>query len=237
MSFYDPEYYQEPSEFEQMVEEFKSALAGSIKDEHTQKIDQLTRENAEMREKLKNLSNLETEANLAKRKAEMDVVRAKEEARQEFRKARAMEVLAELTEPRWRLHQKPHQKPKCDQCDNQRWFHFKSPQGRDMSERCVCSECTYTWEVEEVAVKEVAKRNGSMMFWYMATRAWETDRDYDRGEHFSSDALKPADKASDDQIMDNPTGYGFTDQERCQSIAEKLQEARKARELNKEANK
>lgn len=227
MSYYDGDYYHEPSEFEEMVEAFKAELASSIKGEHVRKMEQLTRENAEMREKLKNLRDLENEASRAKRKAEMEVGRAKEEARREFRHARAMEILAELAEPRWRLNHEDHQKPKCDQCDENRWFHFKSPQGRAMSERCECDYRTYTWEVEEVAVKEVAKRNGAMLFWYQATRAWEDSRDYDRGEYFSSDVLKPADRASDEDIMNNPTMYGFTDQARCQRIANKLKEAEK----------
>lgn len=224
MSYYDPDYYHEPSEFEEMFDEFKTALASSIKDEHTRKVDRLTAENKEMREKLKNLRKLEMDASLAKQKAEMEVGRAKEEARQEFRKARAMEILAELTEPRWRLHHKSHQKPKCNQCDNNRYLRFKSPQGREQSELCICADRTYTWEVEEVAVKEVSKRNGTMMFWYMATRAWETERDYDRGEHFSSDVLTPAENATDEKIMESPTRYGFTDQAQCQRIADKLKE-------------
>ncbi len=224
MSYYDEDYYHEPSELEEMLEEFKTALAGSIKDEHTRKVEQLTRENTEMREKLKNLRKLETEASVAKQKAEFEVTKAKDEARREIRNARAMEILAELTVPRWRLHHKPHEKPKCDQCDMNRYINFKSPQGRDMSERCECADRTYTWEVEEVAVKEASKRNGKMVFWYMATRAWETDRDYDRGEHFGSDVLKPADQASDEEIISNPYNYGFTDQARCQRIADKLKE-------------
>lgn len=224
MSYYDEDYYQEPSEFDEMVDEFKAKLAESVKEETKAELERLRGENVELRGKVQNLTTLERDAVLAKNKAEMEVGMAKENARQEFRKARAMEILAELTEPRWRLHQKSHHQPKCDQCDITRYIKFKSPQGRDVTERCVCAHITYTWEVEEVAVKEVSKRNGSMMFWYMATRAWEDSRDYDRGEHFSSDVLKPADRASDEEIIGHPSNYGFTDRERCQRIADKLKE-------------
>ncbi|MGQ3384512.1 hypothetical protein [Glutamicibacter sp. TV12E] len=227
MSYYDEDYYQEPSEFDEMVGEFKAKLAEAVKEETKSELARLRTENEELRGKVQNLTKLERDAVQAKNKAEMEVGMAKENARQEFRKARAMEILAELTEPRWRLHHKPHQQPKCDQCDNNRYFHYKTPQGRDASERCECFTYTYTWEVEEVAVKEVAKRNGSMLFWYMATRAWEDSRDCDRGEYFSSDVLKPADRASDEEIIDNPSSYGFTDIERCQRIADKLKEAEK----------
>lgn len=225
VSYYDEDFYREPSEFEYLMDDFKQKLTEAVKEEFQTELAKLRTENAELLGKVNNLTKLESEAVAAKRKAELEVGMAKENARQEFRNARAMEILAELTEPRWRLHHKPHQKPKCDKCDNNRYYKFKSPQGRDMTELCECGDYTYTWEVEEVAVKEVSKRNGSMMFWYIATRAWENSNDYNRGEHFSSDVLKPADKASDKEIISHPSNYGFTDRERCQRIADKLKEA------------
>lgn len=66
MSYYDYDFYEEPSEFDIQIEEFKSSLASSVRKEFLEEMDALKKENASLREFRDNKDKYERELREAK---------------------------------------------------------------------------------------------------------------------------------------------------------------------------
>lgn len=49
----------------------------------------------------------------------------------------------------WFADNKPHEKPKCDKCDEDRNWVLTWPDGTTTSKRCTCSQPDYWYEPEE----------------------------------------------------------------------------------------
>ena len=58
---YKYDYFEEYSEFDAQIEEFKESLRNQVKEEIKSKIDRLEKRNKELEEKQKNLATLEKE--------------------------------------------------------------------------------------------------------------------------------------------------------------------------------
>ena len=50
MSWYDDDFYNEPSEFDMLVGEFKESLMKSVKESYVKEMEQLKKENEELKE-------------------------------------------------------------------------------------------------------------------------------------------------------------------------------------------
>lgn len=130
--YYD-EYWEEPSEFEQQVEEFKDALRNSVKDEIKEKI-----------------------ASLAQ-------IRTAKELEEKWKKARLHQLLGDYLTVGWKARGTREYGEKCDKCDDDRKIHFYSPQGKEYKEDCQCAKYYYKYLPKEATISKmyVRKKNFS----------------------------------------------------------------------------
>ena len=147
MMYYDyEEYYAEPSEFEQQIEEFKDALRDAVKDEIKTKIASLEAElatlksfrderNKFIREYEAKIREIQNEANAIKRAAK--------EQEKKWKEARLYQLLGDYLTVGWKPEYKIEYGEKCDKCDDDRKIHFTSPQGKEYKEECLCAERHY----------------------------------------------------------------------------------------------
>lgn len=157
MGYWDEDFY-EPSEFDKQVEEWKELLRNSVKKEYQDEMEQLRKENQELRE-IKNswsdkVRELEREKESAKRESNIAIKDAEINAK----RTRLYELLKPFLQKAYAVqYEYKYIHEKCDKCDEKGYVHFKSPSGRDMTEQCACRErkCFYFHiEVEEFELSQ-----------------------------------------------------------------------------------
>lgn len=126
--------FYEGSEFDRQIEEFKDALREDVKRETLEEIERLKKELAELRDFKERKDEIEKEYREKMREAKI----AAAEAEQKWKNARLHTLLGEYLVGGFTVKCEFIQGPKCSKCDENRRIHFKSPSGRDMSERCLC---------------------------------------------------------------------------------------------------
>lgn len=160
--YYDyDDYWGEPSEFEQQVEEFKDALRNSVKDEIKEKIASLEKELAELedfkRDKNKIIQEYENKVKEAKREAETTIRKAKE-SEEKWKKARLHQLLGDYLTVGWKAAYIRMYREKCDKCDDDRKIHFSSPQGKKYTEDCQCAKCYCKYYPLEATLSKIYVR-------------------------------------------------------------------------------
>lgn len=166
--YYDyDDYWGEPSEFEQQVEEFKYALRNSVKDEIKEKIASLEKELAELNEfkkdKNKIIQEYENKVKEAKREAESTIRKAKE-SEEKWKKARLHQLLGDYLTVGWKAAYTRVYGEKCDKCDDDRKIHFTSPQGKKYTEDCQCATCYYKYHPKEVMLSKIYVRKKNFSY-------------------------------------------------------------------------
>ena len=160
------DYWGEPSEFEQQVEEFKDALRNSVKDEIKEKIASIEKELAELHDfkndKKKIVKEYEDKIKEVKREADAQI-RVVKESEEKWKKARLHELLGDYLTIVWRTGYTRVYGEKCDKCDDDRKIHFSSPQGKKYTEDCSCARCYYKYSPQETTLSKfyVRKKNFS----------------------------------------------------------------------------
>ena len=164
--------YYEPSEFDEVMEEFKASIVDNVKQEIKDKIDRLEKENAELREIRDNWQQIKNEHDRMMRDLRLE----KENAKKQAEKARLQTVFRELCVTGYRPRYKLLQGPKCDKCDEKRKIHFVSPMGRQMTEDCICaaSKPFYSPQEESLFSFYVGEKLGSR--YYTKTNDSDADR-------------------------------------------------------------
>lgn len=138
MTWYDEDFYDEPSEFEEKFDEFKNSLMKSIKEEMLAENEKLRKENDELKEIKK--QKLDFEWKLKQEKARLE--REKAEYKRLLKNSSIWKLFDDIKIEAWgtEFHSE-YIKNKCDKCDDERKLHFKSPGGRNMTEDCpYCSQ-------------------------------------------------------------------------------------------------
>lgn len=146
MSYYGFDFYEESSEFDTQVEEFKSSLAASVRKEFLDEMAALRKESEELREFRDDKKKYEQE--LRETKAEYQ--RKMEEAERDANSKKAKDFLRTFSVIGYRASPEYKQGPKCNRCDDYRRFHFVSPMGRNMTEKCSCAKETCIYSPKEV---------------------------------------------------------------------------------------
>lgn len=124
-------------ELDRLICDFKQSLKNSVKDEVKSEIESLKAELEELRE-FRDKKDL-YDKNIQELKHELDTV--KESIDERAAKMRVSDVLLTLKKETWVADCKwQYIKPKCDKCGDDRIIHFKSPSGKDLTERCDCSK-------------------------------------------------------------------------------------------------
>lgn len=220
--YYDYEdYWDEPSEFERQVEEFKSSLRNAVKDEIKEKIDSLEKELAELKTFRDERDKFVEECNAKIAEARRETREAKE-TEEKWKKARLCQLLGDYLTVGWKVDYSFEYGEKCEKCDDDRQIHFTSPQGKKYKEECQCAKRYYRYFPKEVQLAEfcVKKKNfyssdGNVDFrnrYYIA----EDDRDYDRFR-CSNDVY-----TSSDIDFENVNSYigVFLNEEDCQKYCD-----------------
>lgn len=165
--YYDyDDYWAEPSEFEQQIEEFKDALRKSVRDEIKEKIASLEKQLAELEEfkndKQKIVQEYEAKIKEVKREADTQIRIAKE-SEEKLKKARLHQLLGDYLIVGWKVGYSAEYGKKCDMCDDDRRIHFTSPQGKKYSEDCQCARRYYRYYPQEATLSRmyVRKKNFS----------------------------------------------------------------------------
>ncbi|KWX79944.1 hypothetical protein [Paenibacillus jilunlii] len=169
MSYYDEDYYNEPSEFEQQVDAFKESLLNAVKEEHKAEIERLRKENAELQEVKQNLESIKREYN--QKVAELGI--QKNNLKNEVRRERLLELMGDFKAELFSPRTKWMSGPKCNKCDDKRRIPFLSPSGKEMVEDCSCKNNILIYEPRTNICSSFEVRNGKFMAWY---KSYSVDR-------------------------------------------------------------
>lgn len=218
--FYD---YNEPSEFEMQIDEWKETLRSEVKKEYQEEMARLKEENAKLMD-IKNNWN-EKVSELEKEKAK--VTYAIRSAGEEAKKMRLRELLEDFTKQAWGYKGNyEYIREKCDKCDEDGYIHYKSPQGRDVKEECNCRKriCFYS-PVEAEIVEFKGRRDIEIYFQYK-------HNNYDDGDNYK--LTTRVYNGEDFDSIESYWGMIFFNKEDCQRCCDYLN--KKYREESEDDN-
>ena len=143
------DFYDDFSEFDLQIEEFKDSLMRSVKEEYQKEMEKLREENARLQEIKKNWDEKVRE--LEKEKTNLRI--AQRDAEQNAKKERLRGLLDIFTKQAWGFkYDYEYIRDKCDKCDERGYIHYKSPQGRDVKEECDCRKRKIIYSPKEAEV-------------------------------------------------------------------------------------
>ncbi|MGG1618282.1 hypothetical protein [Paenibacillus sp. NRS-1781] len=218
------DFYGEPSEFEQKWNELKGQLMDSVKDEHKQEVARLRKENAELREVKSNLDETKHEHN--QKLHELDL--QKRDLERVVRKERLDQLMGDFKLELWVPESDYKLGEKCDKCDDNRRFHYKTPMGRNDSETCGCAVKIPYYKPELYTVYSFGTYdNGSKLRpWYRKKYRdqdyYESDSSYAAEAIYEGETFEEFRKKSEDEYR-----AFFKDKDDCQAYCEWLAERRK----------
>ena len=145
--YFEDEYdgfYDEPSEYEQMVEDLKDKLKETVKKGILDELEQLRR-------KVADLQDLKNNWNQRCRDQEIEhgrAMRELEEIKRNLRRTRASELLQEFSEELYGIDHKYEHLPKCDRCDKYRRRITMGQAGNPIIEICECNRTKTIYSVK-----------------------------------------------------------------------------------------
>lgn len=215
MDWYEDDFYNEPSEFEIIVEEFKASLMKSVKDEYLTEMEQLRNENAQLQDVKNNFSDIKKDYENKKRQLEIERNSLKSEVRRE----RLSELTKDLQVIMYKAYSKRVKQPKCDKCDKDRKIRYKTPLGNDAYERCDCDTGDLVYEPQDYMRVEFNIRDG-MRAWYQINNFNSRD-EYARFDE-SSQYAKAVYKEGMDYSEISEYSTFFKTKEECQAYCDYL---------------
>ncbi|QSF42685.1 hypothetical protein [Paenibacillus tianjinensis] len=228
MSWYDEEFYREPSEFEEQIDALKESLMNAIKDEHKAELDKLRKENAELEVIKRDFAQIKEDYRAKERGLELKM----KEAQTEARRTRLSALLESFGVTLFQAKRTSILGSKCDKCDDNRQIHYSTPSGKPAQEYCECRVYSILYVPEErICCEFKIERGGQKMkAWYDVMPSKHDDEDY--GSYRSSthlDALYE-DGMSFEKLKQH--GTFFKEKADCQRYCDWLneQEANKAKE-------
>jgi hypothetical protein len=163
--FYDG-FYEDYSEFDQLIDEFKESLKIGVKEEFIKEIKNLKDENKRLQEIKNKFDDIVTEYESKKHMLDVAINDAKRDARRE----KLTEILADREIILYRVECNYIKKEKCNLCDTNRQIHYISPQGRKVSEDCCCNSEGIIYKPLEIILYEFRKSDsgGELIMFYKA---------------------------------------------------------------------
>ncbi|WP_212734472.1 hypothetical protein, partial [Paenibacillus terrae] len=182
---YDHDFFNEPSEFEQKVDELKETLMDSVKDEHKQEIARLQKENGELRLVKSQLENMKLEHR--QKLHELDL--QKRDLERVVRKERLDTLMADFKLEMWVPEPNYKMGDKCDKCDDSRKVHYTTPLGREASEDCDCAKRITYFEPQSYVVFSFSTHNDGqeLRVWYR--RRFPDDDYYQSDNSYAPNAI------------------------------------------------
>ena len=216
MSYYDEEFYNEPSEFEIQVDEFKSSLLKSVKNDFIAEMDRLKKENEELQVIKANFEEIKSEY----KKKEYDLALERKSLESKVRRERLSSLMQDFEVVMYRVNSKNEKLPKCDKCDDHRKIKYKTPLGNDAYENCDCSIGKTVFYPHEHICSEfrINENNNRIIAWYKM----KTDNGRDYAVWDSSTFAKTI--YNEDMKFENINKYDtfFKSEEECQKYCDYL---------------
>ena len=145
-----PEYddFYEPSEGEMFFDEMKEKFREILREDVNSEISRLTKENAELRQKVKEYNDKNLDLSRRENDLQYKIDNYKREVEKDFYNKTMEEVFEELLEDSeaWYAEHVPHEKPKCNLCNEERKLVAVYPDGETVTKECKCSRPTYIYE-------------------------------------------------------------------------------------------
>lgn len=164
MSYYDEEFYHEPSEFDQQVEEFKQSILGAVKDEYKAEMERLKKENQELQVVKENFENIK----MVYKNKERQLENERNDLERKIRNERLSELLKDHEVIMYRDAIEYEKLPKCNKCDKHRQIEYTTPLGKKTSEQCDCDISKQKHAPKEHIRTEfrLHSHNRAMTIWY-----------------------------------------------------------------------
>lgn len=215
------DFWDDTPEFDEQIEEFKTALRADVKRETKALIEKLQKELDE----LKDYKACKNEIEAGYRNVVAKLKKAELELEDKYRNKKAQEILAECCTVGWRAawrYDKP--KEKCDKCDEDGYITFYSPQGTKYREQCKCRHKNVIYYPAETRLARIfaSKSPDTVQFYYDKVRGdGESCSEYVRCYVVRSSDFKP-------EIIGYSYDKVFESKEDCEKYCEWLN--------NKESN-
>ena len=227
----------EPSEADELFDELKSKLVDAAKNSLKSDMESLKRRNEYLEKRNKELEDKAREVSSKESDLEYKSRNLRREVEREFYKIAIDDLFKDMLEKSqlWFADNKPHEKPKCDKCDENRNWVLTWPDGTTTSKRCTCSQPEYWYEPQETWIDTLRYRvkddnypseryyRLDKSYQYTGSSRWDDYSYQDFGIQFVYD------KFCDDVIeKKEQLGYGkkigFKSKEECQKYCDWLNE-------------
>jgi hypothetical protein len=181
MSFYEEDFYDEPSEFDIAIEHFKANLMKSVKEDFISQMERLKKENEELQDVKKDFEQIKRD--FAHKKSELE--REYETLKSNVRRERLVDLSKDHKIIMYKAYSKRKYPPKCDKCDINRKIQYVSPLGRKTTEDCLCKEGKSIYSPAEFIRYEyrLNRNNNAVTAWYRQYSENEDGFVYDSSIH------------------------------------------------------
>jgi len=160
---YDYETQYEPSEVDQLVEEFRDKIREHLLPNIQEEIDRLNKENIELRQKYNEYKTKESELSNKERDLKYKEDNLKREVEREFYASNIGDTLKDYIENAevWFADSKGFQQDKCHLCNDKRKLVAEFPGGKTTEINCDCSRIIskYVPEISELSTIRFSKRD------------------------------------------------------------------------------
>lgn len=144
MNKYDEFMFNPSAEFDEQIEELKDSLRSSVKVEFLERISELEKELAKLREVKENWKEKVDEINKEKRELE----KARSEAKKRSRENKTFRTFGGLFQG-------------SVECDEEGYITFLSPQGREFKDKCKCRQRKMEYILTKSNVVEIRQEKNS----------------------------------------------------------------------------
>lgn len=215
MSYYGEEFYNEPSEFDQQIYEFKESILKSVKDEFLSEMEKLRTENTELQAIKKDWRNIQSEYETKYRQLEYE----RKDMEKKISKKRLNDLMEDFKIILYTARSTRLLPEKCNKCNEKRQISYMTPSGREAFESCECSSGKVVYYPEEFVCYELYLNRNNMISGIYKER------------NYSDDGLRSSGISSDDVYQDG-TDYDklnyystmFRSKEKCQEYCDWLTE-------------
>lgn len=148
MSYFNGEDFYEPSEGELFFDEMKEKFREILREDVNSELSRLTKENAELRKTVKEYNDKKMEFSRRERDIQYKEDNLRRDVEKEFYNKTMEEVFEHLLEDSevWYAEHIPHEKPKCNLCNEERELIATYPNGEIVKKQCDCARPIYVYE-------------------------------------------------------------------------------------------
>ena len=228
--------YYEPSEGELFFDEMKEKFRETLEADIDSQLGKLTRENAELRKTIKEYNDKKIELARREREVQYKEDNLLRDVEREFYRKTMDEVFEHLLEDSevWCAEHIPHDKPKCDLCDEERQMVATYPNGEVAKKQCECAKPTYVYEPvisvnRQIKFHKAFKPRNSENKRVYFTKKYSPNKDYaDAYDYYSEFRIENIyDEFNEDvKIYHEAKSYGtkiaFRNKEACQKYCDWL---------------